>query len=59
VARYSTPPASTVLAVAEKAFVFGSCVSVYPVVRRPLDPLGGSRFPWKSLNDRIWMSVVR
>src|SRR5665811_82557 len=22
-----------------------------------LDPLGGSRFPWKSLNDRIWMFI--
>ena len=26
--------------------------------RRPLEPAGGSRFPWKSLNDRIWMSIV-
>ena len=26
--------------------------------RRPLEPVGGSRFPWKSLNDRIWTSRV-
>ena len=25
---------------------------------RPLEPAGGSRFPWKSLKDRIWMSIV-
>ena len=24
---------------------------------RPLEPAGGSRFPWKSLKDRIWMSM--
>ncbi len=28
---------------------------VGPVWMRPLEPDGGSRFPWKSLNDRIWI----
>ena len=28
---------------------------VGPVWREPLEPDGGSRFPWKSLNDRIWI----
>ena len=47
VARYSTPPTSAV------------SVGSGPVCTRPLDPPGGSRFPWKSLNDRIWTSTVR
>src|SRR5450759_158013 len=25
---------------------------------RALDPAGGSRFPWKSLNERIWTLIV-
>src|SRR6478672_9038020 len=25
---------------------------------RPLEPDGGSRLPWKSLNDSSWMSMV-
>src|SRR5919109_2493569 len=43
VARYSTPPASTVV--------------VGPVWIRPPDPLGGSRLPWKSLMASSWTLV--
>lgn len=30
----------------------------WPITFRPLEPDGGSRLPWKSLNDRSWMSIV-
>jgi hypothetical protein len=44
VARYSAPPASTVTGVPFEI----------DVTTRPFDPVGGCRFPWKSLIPRIW-----
>src|SRR4051812_21791018 len=52
VARYSTPPASTFTSVTLPP------TSAWSVTMRPLEPDGASRFPWKSLNDRIWTSRV-
>ena len=54
VARYSTPPTSLVTSTALP--VTGSIR--WSTVIRPDEPAGGSRLPWKSLKDRIWMSSV-
>jgi hypothetical protein len=54
VARYSTPPASVFTSTAAVPAALRAC----PVTIRPLEPAGGSRLPWKSLNDSSWMSIV-
>src|SRR3954453_4991286 len=56
VARYSVPPASTVVGRAAGGVVVDS---VYPVVIRPPEPAGGSRLPCRSLNDSSWIWVSR